>query len=154
MSISPRSKNAWSYTSTPQYAFMAWRSVKKQHRDNFTFSRPISSLPCPNRLQGPTQLPVQRVTVVRQPEHEANHYPPSSAQVKNERCDISTITNVLMAWFFVKHRIRLHGVVLSKAQGRLYRPTVSKVTSVGSEKEYIRNLSGNSLWSTFQFDLK
>jgi hypothetical protein len=26
-------KNAWSYTSTPQYVFMAWYSVK--HRDNF-----------------------------------------------------------------------------------------------------------------------
>jgi hypothetical protein len=25
----PRSKNAWSYTSTPQYFFMAWCSVKK-----------------------------------------------------------------------------------------------------------------------------
>jgi hypothetical protein len=32
----PRSKNAWSYTSTPQYAFMAWCLVK--HRDNFTLS--------------------------------------------------------------------------------------------------------------------
>jgi hypothetical protein len=30
-----RLKNAWSYTSTPQYAFMAWCLVK--HRDNFTF---------------------------------------------------------------------------------------------------------------------
>jgi hypothetical protein len=29
-------KNAWSYTSTPQYAFMAWWSVKIQHRDNLT----------------------------------------------------------------------------------------------------------------------
>jgi hypothetical protein len=28
-------KNAWRYTSTPQYVFMAWRLVK--HRDNFTF---------------------------------------------------------------------------------------------------------------------
>jgi hypothetical protein len=28
-------KNAWSYTSTPQYVFMAWCLVK--HRDNFTF---------------------------------------------------------------------------------------------------------------------
>jgi hypothetical protein len=27
--LEPRSKNAWSYTSTPQYAFMAWCSVKK-----------------------------------------------------------------------------------------------------------------------------
>jgi hypothetical protein len=32
----PRSKNEWSYTSTPQYAFMAWCSVKAQ--DNFTFT--------------------------------------------------------------------------------------------------------------------
>jgi hypothetical protein len=29
-------KNAWSHTSTPQFAFKAWCSVK-QHRDNFTF---------------------------------------------------------------------------------------------------------------------
>jgi hypothetical protein len=28
-------KNAWSYTSTPQYVFMAWCLVK--HRNNFTF---------------------------------------------------------------------------------------------------------------------
>jgi hypothetical protein len=28
-------KDAWSCTFTPQYAFMAWCSVKK-HRDNFT----------------------------------------------------------------------------------------------------------------------
>jgi hypothetical protein len=28
-------KNAWSYISTPQYAFMAWCLVK--HMDNFTF---------------------------------------------------------------------------------------------------------------------
>jgi hypothetical protein len=29
-------KNAWSYTSSPPYVFMAWRLVK--HRDNFTFT--------------------------------------------------------------------------------------------------------------------
>jgi hypothetical protein len=29
-------KNAWSYTSTPQYVFMEWCLVK--HRDNFTFT--------------------------------------------------------------------------------------------------------------------
>jgi hypothetical protein len=28
-------KNAWSYTSTPQYVFMAWCLVK--HTDKFTF---------------------------------------------------------------------------------------------------------------------
>jgi hypothetical protein len=31
-------KNAWSYTSTPQYAFMAWCSLKKQHKDRFTLT--------------------------------------------------------------------------------------------------------------------
>jgi hypothetical protein len=30
-------KNAWSYTSTPHYAFMAWFSFTKKHRNNFTF---------------------------------------------------------------------------------------------------------------------
>jgi hypothetical protein len=31
-------KNAWSYTSIPQYAFMVWCSVKRKHRDNFNFT--------------------------------------------------------------------------------------------------------------------
>jgi hypothetical protein len=31
---SPEAKNAWKYTSTPQYVFMAWCLVK--HRDNLT----------------------------------------------------------------------------------------------------------------------
>jgi hypothetical protein len=34
-SASAEVKNAWRYTSTPQYVFMAWCLVK--HRDNFTF---------------------------------------------------------------------------------------------------------------------
>jgi hypothetical protein len=33
---SARSKNEWSYNSTPQYGFMAWCLVKR--RDNFTFT--------------------------------------------------------------------------------------------------------------------
>jgi len=32
----PRSRNERIYTSTPQYAFVAWCLVK--HRDNFTFT--------------------------------------------------------------------------------------------------------------------
>jgi len=31
----PKSKNAWSYTSIPQYVLIAWCLVK--HRDNFNF---------------------------------------------------------------------------------------------------------------------
>jgi hypothetical protein len=34
-------KNAWSYTTTPQYVFMEWCLVK--HRDNFTFTFRIST---------------------------------------------------------------------------------------------------------------
>jgi hypothetical protein len=30
-------KNAWSYTSPPQYASMVWFSVKKKHINNFNF---------------------------------------------------------------------------------------------------------------------
>jgi hypothetical protein len=37
-------KNAWSYTSTPQYVFMAWCLVK--HRDNFTFTFYLYRLKC------------------------------------------------------------------------------------------------------------
>jgi hypothetical protein len=33
----PRSKNAWICTFTPQYAFMAWCSVKRNYWDKFTF---------------------------------------------------------------------------------------------------------------------
>jgi hypothetical protein len=36
LQLVPRLKNAWKYASTPHYAFMAWCSVKKEHRDNFT----------------------------------------------------------------------------------------------------------------------
>jgi hypothetical protein len=35
LNVLPRSKNACSYTSTPQYVSMAWCLVK--HRENFTF---------------------------------------------------------------------------------------------------------------------
>jgi hypothetical protein len=35
-SSSAEVQNAWSYTSTPQYVFMAWCLVK--HRDDFTFT--------------------------------------------------------------------------------------------------------------------
>jgi hypothetical protein len=30
--------NAWSYTSTPQYVFMTWCTVKEKRRNNFTFT--------------------------------------------------------------------------------------------------------------------
>jgi hypothetical protein len=36
--LMPRSKNAWSYTSTPQYDFMAWCLVKAQGQFYFYFT--------------------------------------------------------------------------------------------------------------------
>jgi hypothetical protein len=38
---STKVKNMWSYTSTPQYVFMARYLIK--HRDNFTFNLPLKS---------------------------------------------------------------------------------------------------------------
>jgi hypothetical protein len=34
--------SAWSYTSTPQYALMAWRSINEENRDTFTFTLLLS----------------------------------------------------------------------------------------------------------------
>jgi hypothetical protein len=42
-------KNACSYTSTPQYVFIAWRLVK--HRDNFTFADFKSVFPNDNNYE-------------------------------------------------------------------------------------------------------
>jgi hypothetical protein len=39
---SAEENNAWSYTSTPQYVFMAWYKVK--HRDNFTFTVQLNTV--------------------------------------------------------------------------------------------------------------
>jgi hypothetical protein len=49
-------KNAWNYTSTPQYVFMAWCSVKRKHRDfyPFTFTGPY---PEPAESSSPHRSP-------------------------------------------------------------------------------------------------
>jgi hypothetical protein len=62
---------------------------------------------------GPTQSPIQWVPGalslgVKRPGREADHSPPSSAEVK-------------IAWSYTSTPpIRLHGVVFIKAQGQLY----------------------------------
>jgi len=57
---------------------------------------------------------------VKQPGRETDQLPPSSAEVKNTWSCTSIPLYVFMAWCLIKHRIRLHGVVLSQAQGQLY----------------------------------
>jgi len=49
---------------------------------------------------------------VKRPGREADHSPPSSAEVKNAWSCTSTPPYVFTAWCLVKYRIRLHGVVL------------------------------------------
>jgi hypothetical protein len=40
----PRSKDEWSYTSTPQYAFMMWCSVKKRNRYKFIVALDVENM--------------------------------------------------------------------------------------------------------------
>jgi hypothetical protein len=58
---------------------------------------------------GPTQPPIQWVPGalslgIKQPGHEANHSPPSSAEVENAWSHTSTPQYVFMAWCLVKYR--------------------------------------------------
>jgi len=58
---------------------------------------------------------------VRRQGREPDHSPKSIAEVKNAEWWTSTPPYVFMWWCLIKYRIWLHGVVLSKAQGHLYR---------------------------------
>jgi len=66
----------------------------------------------------PTQRPVQWVPGaftpgVKWPGREAHHSPPSSAEVRNV-WGYNFIPPIhLLAWCLIKHRVRLHGAVLS-----------------------------------------
>jgi hypothetical protein len=74
----PRSKNAWRYTSTPQYAFMAWCLVK--HMD-FTLPETLS-------------------LGVKRPGRESEHSPPSSAEFK-ECVEVFTAVNIQVEVFWI-----------------------------------------------------
>jgi hypothetical protein len=64
----------------------------------------FSSPPRPDRDLGPTQLPIQWVPGVKQPEREDDHSPPSSANVKNTWKYTSTLQYAFTSWCLVKHR--------------------------------------------------
>jgi hypothetical protein len=49
---------------------------------------------------------------VKQPGREANNSPRSSVEIKNTLSYTSTSPYAFMAWYLIKQRIRLHGVVL------------------------------------------
>jgi hypothetical protein len=68
---------------------------------------------------GPTQPPIQwepgaLFMAVKRPGREADHSPPSSAEVKNACSYISTPQYAFMAWCFVKHRDNFIFTLLSR----------------------------------------
>jgi len=65
-----------------------------------------------------THLPIQWVLGalsqgVKLPGREANHSTPSSADVKNAWSATSRPSYILIGWYLIKHRARLHSVILS-----------------------------------------
>jgi len=69
------------------------------------FSSPLR----PERLWGPTQPPIQWVPGaaslgLERPGREADHSPPSRAEIKNACSYTSTPQYVFMAWCLIKHR--------------------------------------------------
>jgi len=79
-----------------------WRGAQLKHKDNFTFT---ASRPSP----GPTQSPIQLVTVVlspgvKLPGLETDHSPPSSAKVKYTCSYTCTLQYFFMAWYSAKQR--------------------------------------------------
>jgi hypothetical protein len=97
---SAENKNAWNFTSTHPYVFISWCLVMQwihvtktwyfdKHRDKFTFTlRKVLDATVSRTSLGPTQPPIQGVPGalflgVKRPGSEADHSPPSSAEVKN-----------------------------------------------------------------------
>jgi hypothetical protein len=83
----------------------SWRCAQLKHRDRFTFTFSAS-----RPALGPTQSSIQWTPEslsmgVKRPRREADHSPPSSAEVKNAWSYTSTLP------------IRLHGIVLSYSTG-------------------------------------
>jgi hypothetical protein len=62
---------------------------------------------------GPSQPLIQGVPGVKRPGRVADSSPPSSAGVQNAWSYPSTPPYVIMAWYLIRQRMRLHSVVLS-----------------------------------------
>jgi len=82
---------------------MAWCLVK--HRDNFTFTFIVYLLHCVQTGSGahPSSYSMGNRSSYT-PGREADHLPPSSAEVKNTWSYTSTTPYVFMVWYFVKRR--------------------------------------------------
>jgi hypothetical protein len=102
---------------------------------------------------GPTQPPIQRVPGapslgVKRPGREADHSPPSSAEVKNAWSYTCTPQYVFMAWCLVKHR--------DNFTFYLYTFMISLKAKERDVKLYKHSVSGCPLWedcTLHRFDL-
>jgi hypothetical protein len=82
-----------------------WPGFASRQGQGLFFSSPPL---CPDRLWGPPSL----LSIwyrffsqgVKQPKPEANHSPPSTAEVKNAWSNTATPPYFFMAWHFIKHR--------------------------------------------------
>jgi hypothetical protein len=120
--LMPRLKNVWSHTSTPQYVVMAWSLIKISSLDDrgtrVRFPAGPGNFSLHHRVQTgsePTQSPIQWVPRdlsigVKRPGYEADHSPPSSAEVK-ECVELHIHSPDTPSW---------SGAQLKKAQGQLY----------------------------------
>jgi hypothetical protein len=72
-----------------------------------------ASRPALGPIQPPAQWVAGAITPgIKRPVHEADHSPPSSAEVKNAWGYTSTPQYVFTAWCLIKKRIRFSGVAL------------------------------------------
>jgi hypothetical protein len=89
---------------------------------------------------GPNQPPIQWVPEalslgLKWPGDEANHSPPSKAEVRNEWSYNSTPPYVFMAWCLIKQRIHFHGVAFVKHRENftftfIYTPYFIKIPGI------------------------
>jgi hypothetical protein len=92
--------NAWSYTSTPHYALIAWCSVKKSTGATL----PLPLYYCVQTGCRAHQLPEASSMGVKGPKREASKSPQSSAEFRNTWTYTSTPTHAFTEQCLVRHR--------------------------------------------------
>jgi hypothetical protein len=106
----PMSKNAWSYTSIPQYSFMAWCSVKKS--TGSTLPLPLANeTGCKLQIHGCYSFMLMKKSVERWmtgidvSASKLTIYLLRTANVF-QLCNGSSISKMGSSWFLIEHSIR------------------------------------------------
>jgi len=68
------------------------------------------------------QPPTQMGNGVKRPGCEADHSPPTSTEIKNAWNYTAIHPYIFMGWCLIKHRTRLHGLVLNKDRANFTLP--------------------------------